>query len=107
MMKSEIVLTFLSEVFRREAKLPQEVKSLAESMTTLATEITKISNSIIKLTKLINDPEKPFVLVLGGKKTADKLPVIKNLFGKTGVRNVGFQFQKTDWRGLVIKWVKH
>jgi uncharacterized protein YlxW (UPF0749 family) len=55
MMKSENVLTFLSEVFRREAKLPQEVKSLAESMTTLATEITKISNSIIKLTKLIND----------------------------------------------------
>ena len=55
MMKSENVLTFLSEVFRREAKLPQEVKILAESMTTLATEITKISNSIIKLTKLIND----------------------------------------------------
>ena len=55
MIKSENVLTFLSEVFRREAKIPQEVKIFAESMSTLANEITKISNSIAKLTKLINE----------------------------------------------------
>jgi phosphoglycerate kinase len=41
-----------------------------------------VQKEVVELTKLIQDPEKPFVLVLGGKKTADKLPVIKNLFGK-------------------------
>ena len=26
--------------------------------------------------------------------------------GKPGVRNAGFRFRKTDWRGLVIEWRK-
>jgi len=31
--------------------------------------------------KILNNPEKPMVAVLGGAKVADKLPVVRNLFG--------------------------
>ncbi len=41
-----------------------------------------VQKEVAKLTQLLLNPEKPFVLILGGKKTKDKLPVIKNLFGK-------------------------
>ncbi len=35
-----------------------------------------------KLDKVMSVPAKPFILVIGGAKTDDKLGVIKNLFGK-------------------------
>ncbi len=41
-----------------------------------------VQKEVDKLTGLLKNPQKPFVLILGGKKTEDKLPVIKNLFGK-------------------------
>ncbi len=41
-----------------------------------------VQKEVAKLTQLLLNPQKPFVLILGGKKTEDKLPVIKNLFGK-------------------------
>ncbi|HLC38519.1 MAG TPA: phosphoglycerate kinase [Patescibacteria group bacterium] len=42
-----------------------------------------------KLNHLLVDPPKPFVLILGGAKIADKLPVMKNLFGKVDTFMVG------------------
>lgn len=41
-----------------------------------------VQKEVAKLTGLLKNPKKPFVLILGGKKTKDKLPVVKNLFGK-------------------------
>ncbi len=34
------------------------------------------------LTKVLNDPEKPFVAILGGAKVSDKIPIIKSLIEK-------------------------
>jgi len=48
-----------------------------------------VQKEVNELTQLIINPEKPFVLVLGGAKIADKLPVIKNLYGKIDTLIVG------------------
>lgn len=42
-----------------------------------------IQKEIENLEKLLNDKEKPFTVILGGAKIADKLPVIKNLMSRT------------------------
>lgn len=44
-----------------------------------------VQKEIEELDKLLRDPEKPFCVILGGAKTEDKLPVIKNLYGKVQV----------------------
>ncbi len=41
------------------------------------------------LNKLIRDPEKPFVALLGGAKVSDKIPVIRNLIHKADVILIG------------------
>lgn len=39
--------------------------------------------------KALEDPERPFVAILGGAKIADKIPVIKNLFNKVDCLIIG------------------
>ncbi|MHC5560324.1 phosphoglycerate kinase [Kocuria sp. U4B] len=41
------------------------------------------------LTKVVSDPERPFVVVMGGSKVSDKLAVIENLIGKADSLLVG------------------
>lgn len=41
-----------------------------------------IKKEVQVLSKLITTPEKPFLLILGGAKVADKIGMIKNLLGK-------------------------
>lgn len=41
-----------------------------------------LEKEIVTLSKVMKNPEKPLVLILGGAKMEDKLPVIKNLLPK-------------------------
>ena len=41
-----------------------------------------VENEIKKLTKLIENPKKPYVIILGGSKISDKIGVIENLINK-------------------------
>ncbi len=41
-----------------------------------------VENEIKKLTKLIENPKKPYVIILGGSKVSDKIGVIENLINK-------------------------
>ncbi|MEJ5296483.1 MAG: phosphoglycerate kinase [Armatimonadota bacterium] len=41
------------------------------------------------LSKVISDPERPFVAILGGAKVADKIPVIQNLLSKVDTLIIG------------------
>lgn len=55
-------------------------------------------------TRVLEDPEQPFVAILGGAKITDKLPVIENLLGKVDCVLVGgamaYTFLKA--RGVAI-----
>lgn len=44
-----------------------------------------IEQELRSLSKLIDKPEHPFVLILGGGKVADKLPLLYNMLGKVDV----------------------
>lgn len=41
------------------------------------------------LTKVVSDPERPFVVVMGGSKVSDKLAVIENLIGRADKLLIG------------------
>ncbi|MCM8818492.1 MAG: phosphoglycerate kinase [Candidatus Omnitrophica bacterium] len=41
-----------------------------------------IEKEVGALSKLLTDPEKPFLLILGGAKVADKIGIVKNLLDK-------------------------
>jgi len=48
-----------------------------------------LEKEIRNLEKLIHQPEKPFVAILGGAKVADKIPIIKNLLTKAAAMLIG------------------
>ena len=41
-----------------------------------------VKKEVDVLSKALNNPERPFVVVMGGAKVSDKLAVIDNLIGK-------------------------
>ena len=48
-----------------------------------------LAKEIENLSKVLNEPEHPFVLVLGGAKVSDKIPVIENMLDKADSILVG------------------
>lgn len=48
-----------------------------------------MQHEIEALSKLVNDPERPFVAILGGAKVSDKLSVIDNLLTKVNALIIG------------------
>jgi len=54
--------------------------------------------------KVTKDPDKPFCLVLGGAKVADKIPVIENMLGKIDFLLIGgamaYTFLKSRLKGI-------
>ena len=48
-----------------------------------------VAKEIESLGKAVNNPERPYVVVLGGSKVSDKLGVIANLLSKADKLNVG------------------
>lgn len=48
-----------------------------------------VKTEVDVLSKVISDPERPFVVVMGGSKVSDKLAVIDNLIGKADSLLIG------------------
>jgi phosphoglycerate kinase len=48
-----------------------------------------LASEVKELTRLLEDPERPFVAVLGGSKVSDKLAVLDNLLGRVDSLVVG------------------
>ncbi len=48
-----------------------------------------MADEVAYLGKALNDPERPFVAILGGAKVSDKLEVIENLLGKVDALCIG------------------
>lgn len=48
-----------------------------------------VKNEVEVLTKVVSDPERPFIVIMGGSKVSDKLAVIENLIGKADKLLIG------------------
>ncbi len=59
-----------------------------------------VEEEIEKLDKLLNDPERPYVVIMGGKKVSDKIKVIENIIEKCDKLIIGgamvYTFLKAD-----------
>jgi phosphoglycerate kinase len=77
---AELADAFVSDGFgvvhRKQASVYDVAQRLPHAMGTL------VSTEIDVLRRLTQDPERPYVVVLGGSKVSDKLGVIDNLLGK-------------------------
>ncbi len=70
-------------VHRKQASVYDVAQRLPHAMGGL------VSAEIGVLRRLTNDPERPYVVVLGGSKVSDKLAVIDNLLGKADKLLIG------------------
>ena len=70
-------------VHRKQASVYDVAQRLPHAMGGL------VAQEIAVLRRLTDDPERPFVVVLGGSKVSDKLAVIDNLLGKADKLLIG------------------
>jgi len=59
-----------------------------------------MEKEIKMLGKVVEDPEKPFVVILGGAKVSDKIGVIENLTKKADLFLIGGAMMFTFWKAL-------
>ncbi|UQN30839.1 phosphoglycerate kinase [Brachybacterium kimchii] len=71
---------FVSDGFGVVHRKQASVYELAQLLPSAAGEL--VSSEVEALRKVTDDPERPFVVILGGAKIADKLGVIENLLTK-------------------------
>lgn len=93
---------FVSDGFGVVHRKQASVYELATLLPSAAGELVR--REVESLRKVTESPERPFVVVLGGAKVADKLAVIDNLLGKADRILIGggmaYTFQKA--RGLEV-----
>src|SRR6478735_8108995 len=70
-------------VHRKQASVYDVAQRLPHAMGGL------VATEIAVLRRLTEDPERPYVVVLGGSKVSDKLAVIDNLLGKADTLLIG------------------
>jgi phosphoglycerate kinase len=70
-------------VHRRHAS----VYDIAQRLPSYLGDLVKTELDV--LTKVIQDPDRPFVVIMGGSKVSDKLAVIDNLIGKADALLIG------------------
>ena len=70
-------------VHRKHASVYDEAKRLPAYLCDL------VKKEVDVLAKTLNNPERPFVVVMGGAKVSDKLAVIDNLIGKADAILIG------------------
>lgn len=78
---------FVSDGFGVVHRKAASVYDIAQILPSAAGEL--VFKEIDSLSKVTDDPERPYVVILGGSKVSDKLAVIKNLLDKANTLLIG------------------
>ncbi|MBA3431853.1 MAG: phosphoglycerate kinase, partial [Actinobacteria bacterium] len=78
---------YVDDAFGAAHRAHASIVGLAERLPSAAGLL--LIDEVTKLSGLLDDPQKPFVAVLGGAKVSDKLGIIGNLLGRTDSLCVG------------------
>ncbi|MBM7050610.1 MULTISPECIES: phosphoglycerate kinase [unclassified Rothia (in: high G+C Gram-positive bacteria)] len=78
---------YVNDAFGAVHRKHASVYDVAKRLPSYLGDLVKTEVDVLK--KTINDPERPFVVVMGGAKVSDKLAVIDNLIGKADTILVG------------------
>jgi phosphoglycerate kinase len=78
---------YVNDAFGASHRAHASIVGVAERLPSAAGHL--LANEVRTLEKLLHDPERPFVAVLGGAKVSDKLGVIANLLDRVDAICVG------------------
>jgi phosphoglycerate kinase len=78
---------YVDDAFGAAHRAHASVVGVAERLPTYAGFL--LAGEVKELSRLLEDPERPFVAVLGGSKVSDKLAVLDNLLGRVDSLVVG------------------
>jgi phosphoglycerate kinase len=78
---------FVNDAFGTAHRAHASTVGVAEHLPAFAGPL--IVREVEALSRVVENPAKPFVVVLGGKKVSDKLPLLKNLCGRADSVLVG------------------
>lgn len=78
---------YVNEAFGAAHRAHASIVGVAERLPSAAGYL--LADEVEKLERLLHDPERPFVAVLGGAKVSDKLSVIQNLLDKVDALCIG------------------
>ena len=84
---SELAGAYVNDAFGAAHRAHASIVGVAERLPSAAGRL--LLEEVERLSKLLNDPEPPFVAVLGGVKVSDKLGVIDNLLERVNALCVG------------------
>ncbi|GAA4692396.1 phosphoglycerate kinase [Kocuria gwangalliensis] len=78
---------YVDDAFGAVHRKHASVFDIAQKLPGYLGDLVKTEVDVLK--KVISDPERPFVVVMGGSKVSDKLAVIDNLIGKADSLLIG------------------
>jgi len=61
-----------------------------------------VEKEVLAFSRLMTSPERPYVVIIGGKKVSDKLPILKGLMGKVDIALVGGAIANTFARATGV-----
>lgn len=78
---------YVDDAFGAVHRKHASVYDIAERLPAYLGDLVKTEVDVLK--KTLNDPQRPFVVIMGGAKVSDKLAVIENLIGKADTIIIG------------------
>lgn len=78
---------YVNDAFGAVHRKHASVYDVAKRLPAYLGDLVKTEVDVLK--KTLNDPERPFVVIMGGAKVSDKLAVIENLIGKADTILIG------------------
>ena len=84
---ADLADAYVNDAFGAAHRAHASVVGVAERLPSAAGSL--LTDEVAKLERLLHDPERPFVAVLGGAKVSDKLAVIGNLLDRVDTICIG------------------